>query len=150
MTKKAFASSARAKPAAKTARHRSDRRIDFSDIPQSMDEELRRARRVGRPKTGKAKQLIAIRIAPPRAESTSTAARMYTQHRSHFPEQRATVSCVPPTKFANDSRNEPAALPLFTTAKRNRAEFNTTPSSYRSQFTTHAISNRLLCNSKRP
>jgi predicted DNA binding CopG/RHH family protein len=65
MTKKAFASSARAKPAAKNARHRSDRRIDFSDIPQSTDEELKRARRVGRPKTGKAKQLIAIRIAPP-------------------------------------------------------------------------------------
>ena len=41
-----------------------DSRIDFSDIPESTDEELRRARRVGRPKTGHAKQLIAIRIAP--------------------------------------------------------------------------------------
>lgn len=38
--------------------------VDFSDIPESADEELRRARRVGRPKTGHAKQLIAIRIAP--------------------------------------------------------------------------------------
>jgi len=65
MTKKAFGSSARAKPATKNARHTSDRRIDFSDIPQSTDAELKRARRVGRPKTGNAKQLIAIRIAPP-------------------------------------------------------------------------------------
>src|SRR6202044_1934422 len=37
------------------------------------------------------------------------ASRMYTQHRSHFPGQRATVSCGSPTKFANDSRNEPPA-----------------------------------------
>jgi predicted DNA binding CopG/RHH family protein len=41
-----------------------DRRIDFSDIPESSDEELRRARRVGRPTTGRAKQLIAIRMDP--------------------------------------------------------------------------------------
>ena len=43
---------------------RPDNQIDFSDIPESTDEELRRARRLGRPKTGNAKQLIAIRIAP--------------------------------------------------------------------------------------
>jgi predicted DNA binding CopG/RHH family protein len=43
---------------------RRDSRVDFSDIPESTDAELRRARRVGRPKTGNAKQLIAIRIAP--------------------------------------------------------------------------------------
>jgi predicted DNA binding CopG/RHH family protein len=65
MPKKPSASSARAKPAARSARHISDRRIDFSDIAQSTDEELKRARHVGRPKTGNAKQLIAIRIAPP-------------------------------------------------------------------------------------
>lgn len=41
-----------------------DSRIDFSDIPESTDAELRRARRVGRPRTGRAKKLIAIRIAP--------------------------------------------------------------------------------------
>jgi predicted DNA binding CopG/RHH family protein len=41
-----------------------DSKIDFSDIPESTGEELRRARRVGRPRTGNAKQLIAIRIAP--------------------------------------------------------------------------------------
>lgn len=41
-----------------------DSRIDFSDIPESTDAELRRARRVGRPRTGNAKRLIAIRISP--------------------------------------------------------------------------------------
>jgi predicted DNA binding CopG/RHH family protein len=41
-----------------------DSKIDFSDVPESTGEELRRARRVGRPTTGNAKQLIAIRIAP--------------------------------------------------------------------------------------
>ena len=41
-----------------------DSRIDFSDIPESSDRELARARRVGRPATGRAKQLIAIRIDP--------------------------------------------------------------------------------------
>ena len=38
--------------------------IDFSDIPDSTQEELKRAVRVGRPSSGKAKQMIAIRIAP--------------------------------------------------------------------------------------
>ena len=41
-----------------------DSRIDFSDIPESTDRELTRALRVGRPKSGGAKRLIAIRIAP--------------------------------------------------------------------------------------
>jgi uncharacterized protein (DUF4415 family) len=42
-----------------------DRKLDFSDIPESTAEELRRARRVGRPKSGKPiRQLIAIRIDP--------------------------------------------------------------------------------------
>lgn len=41
-----------------------DSRIDFSDIPDSSEAELRRARRVGRPKSEHAKQLIAIRIDP--------------------------------------------------------------------------------------
>lgn len=41
-----------------------DSQIDFSDIPESTDEELRRARRVGRPSSGMAKQLIAIRLSP--------------------------------------------------------------------------------------
>ena len=41
-----------------------DSEIDFSDIPESTNQELKRARRVGRPSTGNSKQLIAIRIAP--------------------------------------------------------------------------------------
>jgi predicted DNA binding CopG/RHH family protein len=41
-----------------------DNQIDFSDIPESTEAELKRARRVGRPKSGNAKQLIAIRISP--------------------------------------------------------------------------------------
>jgi predicted DNA binding CopG/RHH family protein len=64
MARKRFALSARAKQAAKNAEHTPDSDIDFSDTPESTDAELRRARRVGRPKTGNAKQLIAIRIAP--------------------------------------------------------------------------------------
>lgn len=42
----------------------SDSKIDFSDIPQATDEELKRMRRVGRPSSGMAKQLIAIRLSP--------------------------------------------------------------------------------------
>jgi predicted DNA binding CopG/RHH family protein len=64
MARRRFASSTRAKPAAKNGKLTPDSSIDFSDIPKSTDSELRRARRVGRPKTGHAKQLIAIRIAP--------------------------------------------------------------------------------------
>lgn len=64
MEKKRSVLSARGKPAAKSARPMSDRQIDFTDIPESTDEELSRARRVGRPKSGMAKQLIAIRLSP--------------------------------------------------------------------------------------
>jgi len=64
MARKRSVSSARGRRAAKSARHISDAQIDFSDIPESTDAELKRARRVGRPKTGQAKQLIAIRISP--------------------------------------------------------------------------------------
>jgi len=64
MAKKRLVSSPRAAQARKSATPTQDERIDFSDIPESTDEELKRARRVGRPKTGNAKQLIAIRISP--------------------------------------------------------------------------------------
>jgi predicted DNA binding CopG/RHH family protein len=64
MARKRFASSARGKRAAKSAKHMPDSQIDFSDVPESTEAELQRARRVGRPRTGVAKQLIAIRIAP--------------------------------------------------------------------------------------
>jgi len=68
MGRRRSASSARGMRAAKSAKRIPDSRIDFSDIPESTDEELRHAVRVGRPRgrprTGEAKQLIAIRIAP--------------------------------------------------------------------------------------
>ncbi|MFO0707673.1 MAG: BrnA antitoxin family protein [Nitrospira sp.] len=41
-----------------------DSQIDFSDIPEATDDQLRRMRRVGRPSSGTAKQLIAIRLSP--------------------------------------------------------------------------------------
>jgi predicted DNA binding CopG/RHH family protein len=64
MARKPSASSARDKRPARNAKHIPDQEIDFSDIPESTDEELARATRVGRPKTGSAKQLIAFRIDP--------------------------------------------------------------------------------------
>jgi predicted DNA binding CopG/RHH family protein len=64
MGKKRFASSVQDKRRAKSVAPIPDSRIDLTDIPESTDSELRRARRVGRPATGNAKQLIAIRIAP--------------------------------------------------------------------------------------
>src|SRR3979409_2413743 len=64
MTMKHFVSSSRAARARKSAKRTQADWIDFSELPQSTDEELRRARRVGRPKSENAKQLIAIRISP--------------------------------------------------------------------------------------
>ena len=64
MASKQFALSARDRRVGRSEKHIPDSQIDFSDIPESTDAELKRARRVGRPKTGQAKQLIAIRIAP--------------------------------------------------------------------------------------
>lgn len=55
---------ARDRRIARSVRHVPDSKIDFSDIPESTDEELRHARGVGRPASGAAKQLIAIRISP--------------------------------------------------------------------------------------
>ena len=52
------------KRAGRSAKYIPDSQIDFSDIPEATDEELKRARRVGRPKSGSAKQLIAIRVDP--------------------------------------------------------------------------------------
>lgn len=64
MPKKRYVLSVRDVRAAKNAKRTSDPDIDFSDIPESTNDELRRARRVGRPKSPHAKQLIAIRIDP--------------------------------------------------------------------------------------
>lgn len=64
MPRKTSASSAHVKHHAANAKPIPDSKLDFSDIPESSRRELKKARRVGRPTTGKAKQLIAIRIAP--------------------------------------------------------------------------------------
>ena len=64
MAKKQSESLVRGKQAKKKDVHISDSKINFTDIPQSSDEELKRATRVGRPSTGNAKHLIAIRIDP--------------------------------------------------------------------------------------
>ena len=64
MAKKRFASSPLGGRARKNAKLTKGDQIDFSDLRESSNEELRRARRVGRPKTGNAKLLIAIRISP--------------------------------------------------------------------------------------
>ena len=64
MARRRSASSARARQAARNAKPTGNRGINFSDIPESTEEELKGARRVGRPRTGEAKQLIAIRISP--------------------------------------------------------------------------------------
>ncbi len=64
MAKKKSGLSAQGKRTAKNAKHMPDSKIDFSDIPESTDEELRRATRVGRPKSATTKQLIAIRLDP--------------------------------------------------------------------------------------
>ena len=64
--RRSSASSARGKPARKRGRSTARaRRVDFSDIPEATDEQLRVMRRVGRPPIGTApRQLIAIRLDP--------------------------------------------------------------------------------------
>jgi predicted DNA binding CopG/RHH family protein len=64
MARKRSASSAPVRLPATSAKYLPDSELDLVDIPEMTDEELKRARRVGRPTTGNAKQLIAIRIAP--------------------------------------------------------------------------------------
>jgi uncharacterized protein (DUF4415 family) len=41
-----------------------DGKLDLVDIPEMTADEMKRSRRVGRPRTGNAKELIAIRISP--------------------------------------------------------------------------------------
>jgi uncharacterized protein (DUF4415 family) len=64
MTRKRSGSSAHGARVRKSEKRTSADAIDFSHIPESTDAEVRGARRVGRPRTGKAKQLIALRISP--------------------------------------------------------------------------------------
>lgn len=64
MKKKRSESSAQGRPVAKSVKPMPDSQIDFSDIPEATDAELKHMRRVGRPASGVAKQLIAIRLSP--------------------------------------------------------------------------------------
>lgn len=65
MARKKLESSARAKLTKKNAKHTTDSDIDYSDIPELSDQQLRSMKRVGRPPFGAAsKRLIAIRIDP--------------------------------------------------------------------------------------
>lgn len=65
MTKRSVSSARGARTARKGLRTRAARRIDFSDIPEVSDEQLRAMRRVGRPPLGDAaRRLIAIRLDP--------------------------------------------------------------------------------------
>jgi hypothetical protein len=64
MAKKLSGSSARGRRPAKNAKIIPDSEIDFSDIPEFTDEELARARPVGRPKIENPKKLMAIRMSP--------------------------------------------------------------------------------------
>ncbi|HKZ04232.1 MAG TPA: BrnA antitoxin family protein [Methylomirabilota bacterium] len=62
---KTSGSSRRGRQTAKSGRRTRPRGIDFSDLPESSDEQLRAMHRVGRPPLGSvARQLIAIRIDP--------------------------------------------------------------------------------------
>jgi hypothetical protein len=64
MKKKRSGLSVHVAQARRSRKHTAVEAIDFSDIPEATARELRGARRVGRPRTGKAKQLIALRISP--------------------------------------------------------------------------------------
>lgn len=64
MKKNPSGSSAQGRRVAKSVKPIPDSQIDFFDIPEATDAELKRMRRVGRPASGIAKQLIAIRLSP--------------------------------------------------------------------------------------
>lgn len=65
MAKKSSASSALVKRTEKKKKPiKKNKKINYSDIPASTPSELKSAKRVGRPRSDKTKQLIAIRIDP--------------------------------------------------------------------------------------
>ncbi len=74
---KRSASSARDGRAARSARRTAaPRKIDFSDIPETSDAQLRAMRRIGRPPIGaRARRLIAIRLDPEVLKRFRTEAR---------------------------------------------------------------------------
>ncbi len=65
MAKKSTALSARGTRAKRNGKSIPDSQIDFSDIPELNDVQIRKMKRVGRPLLGREKrQLIAIRVDP--------------------------------------------------------------------------------------
>ncbi len=52
------------KPQKKSVKFIPDSLIDFSDIPELTDEDLKHARRVGRPRQEIVKEMISLRIDP--------------------------------------------------------------------------------------
>lgn len=64
MAKKRSGSSARGAHRGKNVKLTPNRTIDFSDIPELTDAQLKKARRVGRPKSENPKKLIAVRLSP--------------------------------------------------------------------------------------
>lgn len=64
MAKKQSESSARGGRPKKRGRNTGDEGLDFSDLPKLSASQLKRAKRVGRPKSENPKQLIAVRISP--------------------------------------------------------------------------------------
>src|SRR5512145_68013 len=65
MARRSASSAQGARAGRKGQRTSPGRRIDFSDIPEASDEQLRAMRRVGRPSLGEAaRRLIAIRVDP--------------------------------------------------------------------------------------
>ncbi len=64
MAKKELESLAQGKHQEKKEISTKKKKIDFSDIPELTNRELKMARRVGRPQSDNAKQMIAFRINP--------------------------------------------------------------------------------------
>ena len=65
MAKKSTGSSARGSRAKRNAKYIPDSQIDFSDIPELTDEQLKEMKRPGRPLLGNSpRMMIAIRIDP--------------------------------------------------------------------------------------
>ena len=75
MTKKRSGLSAQGKRHAKSVKHISDSEIDFSDIPELSDAQLKNVRKVGRPKSDNPKQLIAVRLSPSLLQNLKKLAR---------------------------------------------------------------------------
>lgn len=75
MTKKRSGLSAQGKRHGKSVKHISDSKIDFSDIPELSDLQIKSARKVGRPKSDHPKQLIAVRLSPSLLQNLKRLAR---------------------------------------------------------------------------